>query len=146
MNFILSYIFYILLIMITNITSQDETKMCRCERQTISVQPNQLIDTCTLGEEFKISLKIYMNKHSKAKHILTVVDENGKRLLLIRNHNRRQKIVIESSLKGLKLKGVTDTANLKSWDNNVEIEQKRRLQKDLEHGKVLMKSKFYEHI
>ena len=106
--------------------------MYRCDQQTISVQANQLIDTCTLGEEFKISLKIYMSKHLKAKHILTIVDDLGKTLLLIRNHNRRQKIVIQSSLKGLRLKGITNTANLKSWENNVDIEQKRN-----EEGKVL---------
>ena len=124
----LSYILHLLLGMIFRISThnQEEINQLKCELLTIPVRENQLFDICSLGEEFKISLDIYMKECINARHILTIFDNaNGKRLLLIRTHNRREKLVIESSLNRITLKGITRTVNLKTFENNIEIIQKR---------------------
>ena len=133
-NRCLTYILYLFLPhIISYIKPQTEVQQLKCDLLTIPVRENQLFDTCSLGQEFKISLKIYMQECISAKHILTIVDGNGKRLLLIRTHNKRQKIVIESSINRVTLKGITRSVNLKSWNNNVEIVQERN-----RRGKVIL--------
>ena len=121
----LTYILYLILFKFSTLSAQKEISQLKCDLLTIPVRENQLFDTCSLGEEFRIAVKIYMQECINAKHILSIVSNNGKRLVLIRTHNRRQKIIIESSLSRVTLKAVSRRVNLKNWDNYVEIIQKR---------------------
>ena len=106
----------------------DGTNLSQCEAlSTIIVKENQLIDSCSLGQEFHISFKLYMSECINARYILDVIDlnNNNKKLLYVRTHNRRQKLIIQSYLKRFTLKAVTTKVNLQSWDNTIEIVQEK---------------------
>ena len=47
---------------------------------TIVVKENNLIDICTLGEEYQISFKLYIQKFQTKKTILDIFDSKSKKI------------------------------------------------------------------
>ena len=91
---------------------------------TISVKGNNLIETCSLGQQFQISFKLYITKFRKNRNILEIIDAKGKgkrRIFTIKTHNRKKKVVIKSVF--TKYGAVTKEVALKDWNNEVRIIQ-----------------------
>ena len=112
-----------------NKTTAKGTELCETNSEvSIAVRTNNLFETCKLEQEFEISFDLYFNKFPKRKYILEIVDVNRKRkkILSVRSHAKRQKLIIKSTInRYTKMTAVTRKVNLENWNNTIKIIQEK---------------------
>ena len=124
----------------TTTISTNDYALSMCEKiSTIVVKQNNLIDICTLGREFEISFKLFINKLEFNKNIIEIFA--GKkwktRILRVISHWKYPRIRFASRVDHGLLKARTPKVSVKVW-NTIRIVQER-LHNDLVRKELKLK-------
>ena len=113
-----------------SVPANTDYALSMCERiSTIVVKPNNLIDICTLGREFEISFKFFVNKLDKNKNLLEAFAGPKEKIRFLRvcSHWKLSKIRIIARVENDVVKAKirkTPKIKLKTW-NTIRIVQEK---------------------
>ena len=124
------------------LTTTADYALSMCEKiSTIVVKPNNLIDICTLGKEFEMSFKFYINKLEFNKNILQVFAGRNEKIRFLRvvTHLKVPKIRIIARVDSEVVKSNTRRTpkiKTKTW-NTIKI-RREQLQNDWVRKEIVL--------